>query len=253
MLSPSNIVWEAIGKPGTTKPIVTTQGICAVCGIPINGECVLIENAFGDNFTERQYILYSSHVHVCLACIWAMSGRPSKTNSPVRMYSILYREDVNNWNSSELAPNSNGAIKFANKSDLDYFWMTLVKPPCCKWFLSLADSGKIHTLPNTKVNHDNVSWTIRFERQTITSTPKLLGNILFHTMSLYAGKFSVQDIVGMNPHPSVIAKNGVSLWREHIEPLKPFRGSALIDLATFFLRKDKINEQLEQFKQLCNI
>jgi hypothetical protein len=46
----------------------------------------------------------------------------------------------------------------------------------------------------------------------------------------------------LNPHPSKLVKYGISLWREHAEPLEKYKKSPLLQMAMAFMKKETLDD-----------
>ena len=240
--SPTQAVWLALGKPTHTRSREPASCLCALCGAPCGGEGVPIGEAIGDAFSDHRDLAVWASPHCCSACVWAMQGSPPNT---IRGWSILWRADGKAPPSREGCPwreSGVGAVHMSNKADLSAFIRALLEPPPCSWAMSLADSGKIHTLPFAAVNMPGAKhWAIRFERNDIRATVAEFRELHEHAAALYRVGFSKADILSGQPQPSAIYKNGIDAWREHGRALAPRAGSKLLELSLFFARKEDRN------------
>jgi len=237
MQSPTQIIWEALGRPEQERPAEESYSNCALCGASCNGIGVTFKNGISDSFSDYRDLESPGGTHCCEACVWSMQGRPPKT---IRMWSILWREDGLVPPSREGCPWQVPGVHMSNKADLTAFFQVLLNPPRCKWIMTLADSGQIHLLPFAKVNMPTAkSWTIRLERNDIKCNREDFPMIVSHAEALYRAGFVKDDIMYGQPQSSMIYKRGINIWKEHGGALKPWFGSKQLELATFFLRKEK--------------
>jgi len=183
-----------------------------------------------------------------------MSGQPPET---FRMWSIVYREDMQAPPSHEKAVSSHQGphTHLCNKADLSHVINTLLAPPEGPYGVVVADSGQIHCLPQARLNWQSRQWTVRFERSDVTSTPERFGHVLHHCAALYAGGFIKDDILSGQPAPSKLVKHGLEFWRHHNTELLRHRGGALLELSVFLLRegnRDELRDRTARFgSPLC--
>lgn len=239
--SPSHLVWCDAGCPDRGERI---DALCFICGASCLDGGGLRTEALSDTFTDWDYTRFRSD-YLCSACRWMMNGKPPDT---FRMWSLLYRGDVNSWGAR---PISDGATKrigphtwAGNKADLRPILRTLLEPPPAgvPWACSLADSGKVHVYPFTRVNLIPDWWETRLERATVTSTPSELARVVGACARLLEAGFGKESILSLTPHPVALRNAGVIVWQREAVTLAPYRSSHLLELALFLLRKDFADE-----------
>jgi len=216
---------------------------CAMCGnIAWHcGKAAPLRDALGAGFTDWDKLAQPGSPAVCQACVFVMGSKPPET---FRLWSVVYRSD---WDE---APSSNdkfaylkGPKTFATtKADMGPVVDTLIDPPrdeLAHWSVSIADSGQIHTLPFARINWSDGPWTIRYEREDVSSTPREFAEILYHAMSLLCAGFIREDVLSLDPHPSKLVKHGIDVWRRHAEPLRSWRRSPHLALAVTLAKRDE--------------
>jgi len=231
----ARLLHAAAGHPPSPKPTRPAAGPCYVCGETCKGEAVPIKRVCGPNFTDHDGSLAPWSQHVCVPCTWALSGRPPDT---FRMWSVVYREDLSPAPSHPKAPCIPRA-HLTNKADVSAIVDVLIDPPPIgRWFCSITSSGQVHTLPFAPVNVGDAAWAVRFERETVRSTPDEFCHVLHHASALLAAGFVRDDITTLNPHPSKLVKHGIETWRHHAARLEPYRTGNLLSLVIFLSRKE---------------
>ena len=116
----------------------------------------------------------------------------------------------------------------------------LANPPNGPWFVSISQTGKIHTVPYTPVNRGESAWTVRFERNNVASTPQVFRRLLRHAAALNAAGISRDEIVSGDYSPIALSKC-LPQWRAHAPELVGWHGSDLLTMVCFLLRKDNVN------------
>lgn len=241
MTTPAQIIYAALGSPAVRSPIAAT-GPCYWCGVDCAGAGTPQEVVCGDTFTDHHAAQCPWSSVICAPCSWVFGGSPPNT----------YRNWSAAWSAAwEQAPANHAkvaplidpapAVHLQNKADLSAHLSLLLSPPTCEWFVSLADTGQIHTLPYTPMNRGD-GWQIRLERDDIRSDSRTFGCALHAVASAYAAGFSTDAIATGEPHPTSLLRAGIAAWRRLDAPLQPIRGGALMRLALFFIRKDKGDE-----------
>ena len=233
--TPARLLWEAADFPDTERPVEPIDGPCYWCGHPLDGEGVPVSVALA-SFADHAFARCQTSNHICLACNYVMSGTPPKT---FRMWSCLWREDGLHKGEGNSKVHESVRVPGLSMLGKDNFWPileTLILPPDCMWFATLALTGQIHTLTYGHINNGSKAWSVRMERDTIVSTPKQLAFVLWHINALYGAGFSRTEIELGQVYS--IVKNGEAPWRYHNQFLAKYRGGALFALACNFLRKE---------------
>jgi len=245
MTTPARLLYEGAGSPPSPKPAAAYDGPCYWCGLPCDGLGVPVAKVCNSMFSDHHLASSPEATHVCVPCTWAMAGKGSDT---LRTWSIVYREDqppYPNHEKSNPARHSRNACLCA-RNDMTPVLDALLEPPDGRWFVSIAEKGKIHTLPHARVNHSQAWWLVRFERFDVTSTPQTFARLLHHQAQLYQTGFVKEDIRIGEPHPSKLVKYGIDLWHHHNTVLSPDRHSPAFQLALFLLKKDGIEDVIER-------
>jgi hypothetical protein len=236
--TPTRILWDGAGKPAPSKsPSRPGSDPCYWCGLPCDGGGVRAQDVCGKMFSDHESAEIPWSKSVCVPCAWVMEGKGGNT---LRSWSVVYRED-------KTMPPSNSAVHprflaphawIGSKDDLSPVVDVLLDPPEGRWFCSVASSGKIHTLPHTRLNFGSGRWSVRFERLHVVSTTEAFRRVNLLTSLLLKLGFGKNDIVTLNPHPSKLAKYGVKEWRQFATELAPEKNSALLRLVVFLQPKE---------------
>lgn len=235
------LVWKDCGSPASPKPTEPHDGPCYWCGDSCAPEGVRLAKVAGPMFSDHDSARCTTATHVCVPCTWVLGGKPPDT---FRMWTVSYTSTVDAPASHEkAAPARVGPhTHLAGRNDLAWPLSVLLDPPRGAWGMALAESGKIHTLPHSRLNRSQSRWTVRFDRVDVSSYPSRFRHILHHAADLYAAGYNKQDIRTLSPSPSRIAKLGISQWRVAQLALAGAAGGAELDLALFLLRKDNAEE-----------
>lgn len=229
------LIWHSAGCPRPPKKTTTGGGQCYICGHQCDEEHVSTKLICGPNYTNHASARIPWSPCVCVPCAWVMSGRPPDT---LRMWSVVYRDDGRVYPSDPKAPEIDNT-HLASRSETMGLLDTLLSPPDKgKWFVAITTSGKIHTLPFTPVNNGQDTWSVRFERETITSSITEIAHVIRHTTELLSVGYSRGEVERLDPHPAKVAKHGISHWKKHAGFLRPYVTSNLLRLVTFLSRKE---------------
>jgi hypothetical protein len=194
-----------------------------------------VQDVISDSFTDQDQALARSSAWLCVACTWAMTGRPPDT---LRLWSLAYVEDGRTWPAGHpSAPSLGPMIHAQNKADPRAFRALLREPPPGRWVCSIADSGQIHTAPFAPVNVGRGRYGVRYERTTIYTTAAQYVAVDDSIARLMTAGYTKQDIAE-GPLPFRLAACGAAIWRAEQAVLAPFRGSPLLELALFLARKE---------------
>jgi len=241
-----NLLWRAAGRPDPRRKTFAAQGQCYWCADRIDGQACKVDDVITDSFTDQDQAFARSSQWLCIACAWAMTGRPPDT---LRMWSLAYREDgatmpAHHEACSVLPALSN--VTAQNKADPSVFRGMLRSPPSIgQWFVSIADSGQVHVLPFAPVNSGSGRYGVRFERNTVWAYPADYVRVDDAYGALMAAGFSKGEIESGEPYVSRISANG-SAWSRHFPTIRPHLNSGLLGLISFLIRKDKNDDSREQ-------
>jgi hypothetical protein len=229
------ILHAAAGHPPCRRDAHPADGRCYWCAAPVPYAC-RVQDVISDSFTDQDQALARSSPWLCVACTWAMTGRPPDT---LRLWSLAYVEDGRTWPANHpSAPALGAQIHAQNKADPRAFRALLREPPTGRWVCSIADSGQIHTAPFAPVNVGRGRYGVRYERTTIYTTAAQYAELDDAIARLMAAGYTKQDIADQ-PFPSRLTACGLDLWRREQRVIGPHRGSGLLDLVLFLARKDK--------------
>ena len=230
-------VWRAAGLPPPAEATHAAPGTCGVCGGSM-GPFAPMATALSDSFSAHRDMSSISSEHACAACLQTMTGKPPAT---WRLWSVLWRED-GLAESREGAPWSGRGLSLTNRAQTGLLLETLIKPPPCRWGMSLADSGQIHVLQFAPINHGGaVAWTVRLERNNIRARSADFRRYVHAAASLISAGFSRTEVENLTPNAGTLTKAGPPVWREHSTTLRPIVRSPTMDLALFMIRKDDAN------------
>lgn len=238
MRAPS-MIHAAAGRPHPRRDTILATGRCYWCASEIDGQACRVDDVVTDSFTDQDQALASTSPWLCIACSWAMTGRPPDT---LRLWSIAYREDGVPWPANHPACTLPiGRIHAQNKADPSAFRSLLRTPPeTGSWICSIAIGGQIHTLPFAPVNRGADRYGVRVERVTVWTTPRQYIAIDDAIAALLSAGYTKQDIAE-EPFPGRLLTCGIDIWRAQQSVLAPWRGSGVLELALFLARKDKPN------------
>jgi hypothetical protein len=211
---------------------------------------VLVAKAVGESFTDHAEVAVPAASNVCVPCVWALSGKPPDT---FRLYSVIWRTDRPLSASHPKAVRVASGSHLTAKNDLSEVRSILLDPPTdgSPWFCAIADSGQKHVVPFTPTNRGANQWVIRLERDDIHGSPAELGSLLHCCAVLYAAGFNREEILNGRPRAGKLIKAGFEFWRERDRFLNPRRGSALLDLAVFLLRKEGIKDVIRETERFA--
>lgn len=235
VLTPARLLYTAAGKPASPKPVGRTSALCWLCGLSCDGTGVPVLGAIGESFTDHSRVAIPSSTHVCVPCVWVMSGRPPDT---FRLFSVVWRTD------RPLAPNHPKATRiipgaqFSAKNDLTEIKNILLVPPSdgSVWFCAISNSGKKHVVPFTKLNLNSLQWIIRLEDEDIHGSSVVFKKIFHCCVELRLAGFSNNEILKGNPFHGKLVKTGIDFWRKRERFLNPWREGGLLSLAIFLLQ-----------------
>jgi hypothetical protein len=236
----ARLLYEAAGRPPCPKPTHPADGDCYLCGLPCGDEGVKLRNACGPAFTDYHLAQAPGSDAVCVPCAWALAGKPPNS---FRLWSAVYREDRPPGPSHEKAQEIEH-LQLTSRAEIGGIVDVLLEPPAAgPWFCAVTSSGKVHTLPFTPVNlGGSAEWSVRFDRQTITTTTAQTRHVMHHTNALLAAGFLREDVLSGQPHPSKLVKHGIDIWRCHAKPLSRYRESALLELVVSLARKETYSD-----------
>jgi hypothetical protein len=231
----TGLIYEAVGRPDPRRDTHSATGRCYWCAAPIDARACKVDDVITDSFTDQDQALVRTSPWLCVACTWAMTGRPPDT---LRLWSIAYRDAAAPWPSNHPSCTlPSGAVHAQNKADPSAFRALLREPPVGRWVCSIADSGQIHTLPFAPVNVGSGRFGVRFERTTITTTAAEYGELDAAIHRLMRAGFTKTDITD-EPPPHRLVECGAELWMTERRRLAPWLRSSLLELVLFLARKE---------------
>ncbi len=227
---------------GTPEPIASQAahltgpgGTCCICGEHAD-RLAPAARTLGASFTDRAMFRDPTADGVCPACLWCASGKPPAT---VRMWTVIAAPGV------DLGPSQPKAwiqdtpgLLLTSRADTAPLARILGDPPPGPWTVSVALSGQKHVLPYADVNHGAGRWTIRVETADVTATPDQWRLVHGHALALRRLDVRAEDIAAGTPgrHRT---RDSLDEWSRLSAPLRPWTGSALLDLALWTItRKD---------------
>lgn len=262
LLTPTRIIWQLAGRPDTQKAAPEDHpATCLVCGghseitVP---EKKAIPRAEGD----RDQFRAPWSDRVCVACLWCSEGRPPDT---LRMWSIAYSEEgvedpgafsaymdekhtPERQLSVEPLRRARPQLALVNKGDLTPVTRLLCAPPeDGAYFVSVADSGHVHTVRNAVLNRGD-TWTIQFEREAITCAASDFARILYHACALRVGGFFNDEILSGEPGSRHLMDNP-TCWMTHAPPLEAWIGSSVLRFTLFTITRSTLDEHYKISKK----
>lgn len=235
-MSATQILYAAAGRPKIQRSTEPCAEECCVCGVWCDAG-IPADNAFGTGFAGFDSFVSPTSTHVCVACSWAMAGKPPAT---LRLWSIVYRQDRPAAPSNAKAMHLSDRIHLTAKNDLREVAELLLEPPGSEWVCTVAESGQKHCLPFAVVNR-GAPWTVRFEATDVTGDPAQFGACLFHAAALKQLGFFTSDILTGRPAIGRLALH-MAAWRRHDEALRFYRRGQLLELALICLTKEHTHE-----------
>lgn len=252
---PTHVIHRLAGAPAPAKkgcdPEPWDGRTCLVCGYAYP-TVVPAKKAIPRTDTDGLNFRGVGSDVVCTACAWCSEGRPPDT---LRMWSIVWRADgleapstfvdyinekmaeKDKWYSVAWLIDSPG-LALVNRSDMTPLIDTLIDPPDSPWFACVADSGQIHTVRFARMNA-GPRWTIRFEREDVSCHADDFAETLWRVACLRQAGFTHDEILSGRPEPRrLVDPEAFDAWTTHTEPLASWRGSAVLELASFFCTKD---------------
>lgn len=233
----SKVVWLAAGSPSIEGTTIKADDVaCLICNekqIPLGEAKKLLSSGFSD-FAG---ISNPDSSEVCAACLFVMAGMPPKT---FRMWTTLYGFDAK---SNPKAPFQLQGVGLLNRSDTSQIIQYLLNPPANPWFIAVAQSGKLHILPFTKVNTGlETVFTVRFDAADVRTSQEEFQSTLNDVARLRSFGFSADEITSGRLHSSQIQMEKVLLWKEFYPSVEKKRTSPLVALCLWLLTKEAINE-----------
>jgi len=248
MQTATRILWREYGqlaRPGGEA--IRAAGPCWQCGLDCDGAGYSVADSVPTKtFTGWVFVAAPHSPFLCRACAWVLAGKGADC---VRGWHVVYREDGqfvpyvprakdNPEEQGKPAPwHSPRALMTKRVAEIIEL---LAKPPDAPWFVSISQTGKIHTMPYTPVNRGSTAWTVRFERNNVASTPAVFGKLLRHAAALNVAGISRDEIVSGDYSPIALSKC-LPQWRAHAPELVGWHGSDLLTMVCFLLRKDNID------------
>lgn len=256
MKTPSHIVHELAGSP-VVEEAQEVEGECLICGAHA---ARMIPAKKGIPKTDRDISLFVAPWSdwVCEACVWTRRGKPPDT---LRFWSMAYRADGHPeqtgrfseymaksrekreakgkpWECSvEALVGAGDVLELTNKADLTPITRLLCDPPDADYFVSLSDSGYIHTMHYAPICRGS-AWSVRFERSTVESDATTFARVLWHVAELRLAGARDEEILEISPSTRTLMDLGLLFWITHAEPLRRLARSKLLEMALFVCTKE---------------
>jgi hypothetical protein len=215
------------------------SGECCLCGSfsPVTAPW---KKAFSSGFSDYSALANPASEVVCAACMWTMTGVPPKT---YRMWSTVYREDLQAGPSPEKAPPCGSRTLLTNRGNTHPVIDVLTNPPASgRWFVAIAQSGQKHILVFTEVNQGgSPSYSVRFEGINMRTSASEFSQVFDMALALRAAGFSADDIVTGRPNPARLTPETIPVWKSHAEQLSQTRNGSLLELALYLITKEVID------------
>ncbi|KZS63114.1 hypothetical protein [Mycobacterium ostraviense] len=236
------LVYRLAGSPSLADAqaaLYTVGGaVCAVCGEHAD-TTAMMDRIAGKNFTDQYWLADPKSDRICTACGWVLTGRPPRT---LRMWTIVAApgRDLPPSNPKAWLQGTPGLMltsRGATRPVVDILTSPPINDP---WVVSVAISGQKHVLPFAEVNHGAGRWQVRMETTTVTSDPAEFAAVLSHARALRAAGHPADAVLALSPRP-VKTRDELDTWISHADPLAPYRGSPLLELALWGLTREMIN------------
>lgn len=238
------MVWELAGRP--TRASIRPEpvaGVCAMCGRQVD-ESLPTAKAIGGNFTDQYLLSRPDSPRICYACTWVCSGKPPDT---VRMWTVAAAPGRAFGPSHPKAPWGNDQVHLTARNDMRQVVALLADPPDGPWLVSIAESGQKHHLPYARINHGRGRWTVRMDAVDVTATPDQFRHVFGHVVALRKAGYTAAEIEQLSPPVHKLTGDGLATWRHHSMALVPYKGGALVHLATFLINKEHLDEYVAAY------
>lgn len=239
--TPARILWNAAGRPDPGKPRTSYSGPCYLCGYSCDREGIPTKHSIPDTFTDQHRAASVESPCVCVPCGWSIAGQPPNT---LRLWSWAWREDGSLQTTAEKCLWRWPGVHACNKADASVLVQLLLAPPEGRWFASVAESGQLHVVPFARVNVGADRWTVAYDRETVTSTPRQLAELLWHVCKLMEAGFFWGEILSGEPASSRLIEAGIDPWRRHDSHVRRHRGGPLLRLLRTCMKGEQWGEYL---------
>lgn len=247
-ITATQVLWREYGelaRPGGKLERAT--GPCWQCGLECGGSAYAVAEVIPTKtFTGWAFVGAPHSPWICRACAWVVAGNGAAS---VRGWHVVYREDgdfkpyvptVKDDPSTQGKPAMWHTPRALLTKRVPEIIELLAAPPKCAWFVSISQTGKCHTMPYTPMNHGDIAWTVRFERNNVSSTPALFKSLLHHAAALNQAGISRDEIVSGNYSPVALSKC-IPQLSAHAPWLRGWHNSDLLTMVCFLLRKDNVD------------
>lgn len=239
-----NLVHTLAGSPepygAVAAHIKDEPGFCRVTGEWCE-RTAPADKALGANFTDQTMYSRPDSTRVGVPAIWACSG---KGNQTIRLWSVVAAPGVTLPASQPKAwlQNTPG-LCLTNRANTAPVANMLTNPPPGEWVVSIAVSSQKHVLPYATTNHGDGPWTVRMENTDVTSTPTVFRAVITHAAHLRGlGHHSEKVLAGIPDMSRIKTPEDLTAWKTHADPLGPYTGSAVLELALWCLTKEGITQ-----------
>jgi len=250
MSSFSQAVWKSAGCPTAPgREPTSAAGACAVCGETCDGGLVPRKIALPASFANYDMLRGPSSAGVCVACAWAMAGRPP---DGLRMWTVVAGKGAGEWSREYVVGPQLGQDAVAiHGSDHSQVLRMLLDPPDAEWGVALADSGKLHVVPWGRLNATQAQWTVRLEALDVVAEAGRFREVVRAAAKLLAAGFLRSHIAECDTSPALLNKCGAAVWRENIETMKKYGRGGAGRLALFLLGQSARKKTKEVWNEWC--
>jgi len=203
-----------------------------ICGSCCDGGYVPRKIGLPASFTNYDMLKAPAAPAVCVACAWAMAGKPPDT---LRMWSIVYLPGIGEAPCVHQGPDLGLHAIALRAGDLVHVLRLLCNPPSQPWGCAIADSGKLHVLPYARLNN-GTRWTVRFEAVDVSSDASTFREVVAATAALLRAGYPRSHIAACDTNPAMLNKcGGVLIWHDNVLILKTKGRGGVGTLALFLL------------------
>lgn len=239
------MVWELCGRPRRASLKSEQVGaVCAMCGQHVAESVHTKHSIGGKSFTDQYLLSRPDSDRTCYGCAWVCTG---KGMDQVRMWTIVARTDRALPASNPKAVFAANRVHFTSRADMRAVVETLADPPDGPWLVSVAESGQKHTLPYSRINRGGGPWMVRMDAVDVVATPERWRLVFGHVVALRKAGFAPAEIEHVAPAVHKLTPEMLPVWQHHAAALAPYKGSALIHLATFVINKEHMDEYVTAY------
>jgi len=266
--SASQILWSEAGRPEPKKDLeaVETDDPCLICGYRCES-MYRTKDAIPRTETGHDHFVCHESEGVCAGCIWVSGGR---WKDQFRLWSIVYCENgglADHYSSvyeqygdhvdysvrvRDLVEGCDDRVQITCRGDLREAARLLMDPPACRWFVSIADSGKKQVIRHADVNRGD-DYSVRFELQDVSFDSETAVKLYDVATKLKADGWSNQNILTGDPSTARAWKLSDKLPRYHglINKIRYHLKSPQLELVLFTLTEETLDDIRQTTNRNC--